>query len=70
MRNEDHWASILVVETRKLFSLVTDRTSVRLEQQLKGPFSERTLPSTDIRNVAKALIEDMMEVSPDTEATQ
>ncbi len=63
MPTDDLWLTARIADTRKRHSLVTDAVSARIEELLKGQFSERQLTQVQLGDVAKALIGDMAPAS-------
>ena len=70
MSNEEHWVTTRITEVSKHNPLVTQAVSASIEQLLKGPLSERQLPSAELKSVAGTLIADMVPDPPKPEATQ
>ena len=70
MVNEVSWITALVTEAVKLHPSVTETASARIEVLLNGQFSERPIPSTQLKTAAMALIADMVPPPPKIEAKQ
>ena len=70
MSNEEHWATNGITAVKQLHPLVTEAVLDRIGQLLRGPLSERQLPSAQLKSVAGTLIEDMVPAPPKPEATQ
>ncbi len=67
MSNDEHWVTTRIAEVRKHHPLVTEAVFDRIGQLLKGPLSERQLPSAERKSVAAALITDMVPDLPKAE---
>ncbi len=70
MPNEEHWVTTRITKVKKGHPLVTEAVLDRIGQLLKGPLSERQLPSAELKSIAGTLIGDMVPVPPKPEATQ
>ena len=70
MTNDNDWVTTRIAEASKHDPLVTGAVLDRIDQLLKGPLSERQLPSAQLKSVAGMLIDDMVPVPPKPEATQ
>jgi len=67
MATDDQWIATIVGKAREIHASVTEAVSARIDQLLKRSLSERQLPPTELKGVAKALIADMVPVPPKTE---
>ena len=70
MSNEQNWVTTRITEVKRLHPLVTEAVLDRIGRLLKGPLSERQLPSAELKIVAETLIGDMVPVPPKPEAMQ
>ena len=70
MSNNNEWVADRIAEASEQNPLVTEVVTGRIAQLLKGPLSERQIPSADIKNVAKTLIADMTPLTPTSDQTQ
>ena len=64
MSNDDYWIATRVTKAREGHPLVTQAVLARIETLLKGEFCARHLSSKEREAVAKALISDMVTLSP------
>jgi len=70
MVSDIHWITALITEARKRHAPVTDAVSDRVEELLKGPLSERQLPSGELTYMARTLIAAMVPAAPKAEGMQ
>ena len=70
MSNDAHWIMARIAEARRRHVSVTDAVTVRIADLLNGQLSERRLSSTELTNVARVLIEDMVTASAKAETKQ
>ena len=70
MANDLSWITDRITEAVKLHPTVTKATSVRIDTLLNGQFSERSIPSAELKKAATALIADMVPAPPKIEAKQ
>ena len=60
MSNDIDWIAARITEALKVHAPVTEAVSARLEKLLNGQLSERQLRTTELTEVARALIADMV----------
>ena len=70
MSNDVDWITARIAAARKRHASVTEAVSARIEKLLKGPLSERQIPTAELTSIATALIADMAPTPPKAETKQ
>jgi hypothetical protein len=61
---DKNWIDERLREAKKVQPTVTDGAAIRVKNLINGSISERPLSSTELMNIAKALLADMIPASP------
>ena len=67
MAKDDDWVTTRITEVKKRHPLVTEAVLDRIGQLLRGPLSERQFSAGERKNIAAALITDMVPELPKAE---